>query len=170
MQPNHALHNLNTVNLVMFSQHCSDGQHMLLDALGWRLKMSFCIWEVLVACVCSPSEYSRSLYHIHVMCMYSNTPFSDPYPLPCSQPLTHCHVPNPLHTAMFPIPYTLPCSQSLPTAMFPIPYTLPCSQSLTHCHGQVKAKYDTIARLWAALPTDAQVQRRQALLQADLVS
>ena len=124
IQPIHAFHNLN--NLGMFSQHCSDGQHMLLDALSWRLKMSVFGKYWLLVFVCSPSEYSR--YHIHVMCVYSNsTPFSDPYPLPCSQ-------------------------------------------SLTHCPGQVKAKYDTIARLWAALPTDAQVQRRQALLQADLVS
>ena len=38
------------------------------------------------------------------------------------------------------------------------------------CNAQVQAKYDTIARLWAALPTDAQLQRRQTLLQADLVS
>lgn len=41
---------------------------------------------------------------------------------------------------------------------------------IARCNAQVQAKYDTIARLWAALPTDAQLQRRQTLLQADLVS
>lgn len=35
---------------------------------------------------------------------------------------------------------------------------------------QVKAKYDTVAQVWATLPTNAEVEERQSLTQVQLVS